>query len=126
MTYRKATDLEGTPLEWLATLESYEKDLKILKKLLAEVITKNTQADSKANAEHFQNQFIVQQNNIDELKHSIGQHAHLMFNDVKQHAGHVANTLANKHKEIDAEVKGLEKTLVELRQDFNKYAAKWM
>lgn len=126
MTYSKATNLVGTPLEWLSTLEFHEKDLAILKKLLAEVVNKNTQRDSNANAEHFQNQFIIQQNNIDELKHIIGRHAHLLFNDAEQHAGHVATTLAKKNKEIDDEVKGIGKILIELRQEFNRYAAKWM
>jgi ribonuclease HI len=126
MAYTNATNLVSSQIEWLSTLEFYEKDLEILKKRLTEIINKNTHTEARSGAEHFQNQFIVQKNNIDELKHIIGEHAHLIYEDAKQHAGHVENKLAGKHKEIDAEIKDVEKILIELRQEFNRYASKWI
>lgn len=126
MGYTNATHLGTTPQEWLKELDFFEKETGILEKRLAEVNIKNTSLESRANVEHFQNQFIVQRNNIAELKHSINEYAHAISIEIEQHAGHVETARMKEHRKIEDEIAGLEKVLYELRQDFNKYAAKWI
>jgi hypothetical protein len=54
-------------------LAFYNDDLKIFKARLEEVVSKNTNRDLLALAEHFQNQFIIQKNEMDELTHAINE-----------------------------------------------------
>ena len=126
MSYTNAINLGHAHQEWLKALDFYETELEILTGRLTEITAKNTIADAMEPAEHFQNQFIVQKNNIDELKHSINQHAHLVFEDAKKHVGRVEDTRVGEHKEIEGQVLQFEKVINELRQEFNKYATKWM
>ena len=126
MSYTNAAHLGAEHKTWLNSLEFYEKELDILESRLAEVAGKNTDAEARAGVEHFQNQFIVQRNNIDELKHAVNEHAHLAFEDAKHHAGHVETTRIDEHHKIDDQVKTFEKVINDLRHEYNLYLSKWM
>ncbi len=57
--------------EWLSKLKFYTDEISILKGRLEEIASKNNQQNVLAQVEHFQNQLIVQKNNIDEISHTI-------------------------------------------------------
>jgi len=126
MSYTNATNLSTEHKEWLDKLDFYEKELSILKDRLTEIAGKNSSLEARTGIEHFQNQFIVQQNNIDELRHTVKENAHLAFEEVKQHAGHVASGMVDEYKIIDDAIKSFEKVVNELRHEFNLYLTKWM
>ncbi len=65
------TEMHQEYREWLQNIAFYEDELKILKKQLSELSSKNTAFDIKTQVEKFQNQFIIQKNEIDILKHDI-------------------------------------------------------
>src|SRR6476661_6091400 len=102
MSYTNAANLGVQHSEWLRTLDFYKEELAILQKRLDEVASKNTAPDAMAKLEQFQNQFIVQRNNIDEYKHSIHEHAHQVYEDLTRHAGKVEETLIDDHKTLEA------------------------
>jgi hypothetical protein len=112
--------------EWLQAIEFYDKELDILENRLAEIISKNTGADAMAGAEHFQNQFIVQRNNIDELQHSIREHDHKAAEDAWAHAGHIHKELVSEHADVKENFSSFEKVMKDLRSEFNDYLSKWM
>ena len=126
MSYTNAAHLGHAHQEWIKALDFYKDELNILEKRLTEISSRNTGAEVNAGAEHFQNQFIIQRNNIDELKHSINEHAHAVFEDVSNHAGRVEETKVTDHQRIGSEVAVLEKVINELRHEFNVYVAKWI
>ncbi len=126
MSYTTESNLSVEHGLWLVSLNFYEKELDILENRLAEVAEKNTDAAARAGVEHFQNQFIVQRNNIDELKHTVNEHKHLVFEDAKHHAGRVASSRVDDHKKIDDAVKTFEKIINDLRNEFNDFLSKWM
>jgi hypothetical protein len=126
MSYTNASNLGAEHGQWLGSLDFYEKELDILENRLAEVAEKNTDAEARAGVEHFQNQFIVQRNNIDELKHTVNEHKHLVFEDAKHHAGHVESLRVDEYKKIDDSVKTFEKIIKDLRHEFNNFLSKWM
>lgn len=126
MSYTNAKNLSAEHKEWLGKLDFYEKELGILKERLTEIAGKNSSLEARAGIEHFQNQFIVQQNNIDELKHTVKENAHLAFEEVKEHAGRVGSSMVDEYKIIDEGVQSFEKVVNELRHEFNLYLAKWM
>jgi len=126
MSYTNATNLGVQHSEWLRTLDFYKDELAILQKRLDEVAAKNTSPDAMARLEQFQNQFIVQRNNIDEYKHSINEHAHQVYEDLTHHAGKVEETLVEDHKKLEASMGQLEKIINDMRKELNAYLSKWM
>lgn len=126
MSYTNTANLGSEHSEWLGKLDFYKNEIGILKERLTEIADKNSSLEARAGIEHFQNQFIIQQNNIDEMKHSINENEHMAFEDVKQHAGHVSTVRVDENKKMEEEIKGFEKVMSDLRHEFNLYLTKWM
>ena len=87
MSYTSVPHLSTEHQDWLKAIDFYDNELDILEKRLAEVATKNTGIDAMKGVEHFQNQFIIQRNTIDELRHNINEHVHKTMLDAKDHGG---------------------------------------
>ena len=60
-------------LEWLKGLDFYKNELRFWRKKLAVVVMNQNTKDVLREAEHFQNQVIVQENQIDMLRHDVKQ-----------------------------------------------------
>src|SRR5687767_1967627 len=88
---KHATELHEEHVEWLTKLSFYKDGLKIMKGRLEEIAQKNTSKDVLAQVEHFQNQFIVQNQNIDQLKHAVNEHEAFVQREV------TLNPTANQH-----------------------------
>lgn len=71
METKKVYDLHEENKEWLNKLAFYKDELKVMQNRVSEIAAKNTAKDVLASVEHFQNQLIIQRNNIDELAHSL-------------------------------------------------------
>jgi hypothetical protein len=69
--------------EWKQKLQFYKDDLESISKRLEEVVIKNSSTEVLAQAEHFQNQFIIQRNEIDILLHDINQAEQAIQDDFK-------------------------------------------
>src|SRR5688572_300254 len=57
--------------EWMNNILFYKDELQIMEHRIQEIASKYTSKETLANVEHFQNQLIVQRNNLDTLKHEI-------------------------------------------------------
>ena len=126
MSYTNTASIGVEHTEWINKLDFYKNDIGILEQRLTEIAGRNSVSEARAGIEHFQNQFIVQRNNIDELKHAINENAHLAFEDAKAHAGRIDSDRLGVYKNLESQVKAFEKVVNELRQEFNQYAVKWM
>ncbi len=126
MSHTDVLELGNKQTQLLSLLDFYEKEIDFLKKMLQEIVEKNTNKNARTEAEHFQNQFILQQKNIDELKIKINQNKHLAYTDLKEHEGLVDDKIIKESKSIEKEVLSFEKIILELRQEYKKYLAKWM
>lgn len=126
MSYTSITKMQNLHDEAIRGLLFYKEELDILETRLAEVAQKNTSWEARQGIEHFQNQFIIQRNNIDELKHRINLHVQDMSKESSNHAGRIPEEQVKKEKELSTEYLGLEKIINEMRQEFNKYLSKWM
>ena len=112
--------------DWLKRLDFYKEELNILRERLQEVTSKNTNADFLKSVEHFQNQFLIQRNHVDELAHQIKANENLLVKEIEH------NPVAVDHRKVeshDAETDFMvffEKNFAELRAQFNVFLAKWM
>ncbi len=112
--------------DWLKRLDFYKEELTILRERLQEVTSKNTNTDFLKSVEHFQNQFLIQRNHVDELAHQIKVNENLLVKEIEQ------NPVAVDHRKVeshDAETDFMaffEKNFAQLRAQFNVFLAKWM
>jgi hypothetical protein len=126
MRYTNASLLNYEHFDWLKTIDFYKDDLSVLQKRLAEVSFKNTGKEVMADVEHFQNQIIVQRNNLEELSHGIYEHIHHVVEDSRVHAGKVAEPLVEEHSQKKDEFQSLMHVIKGLRHEFNHFIAKWL
>jgi hypothetical protein len=111
---------------WLNTLIFYRDDLTILKKRLEELVSKNNNKEFLKLVEHFQNQFIIQRNNIDELIHAIKSNENLLVKEVEENPVAVDRRKTAYHEKEKEMVESFEKNFNELRKEFISFCAKWM
>ena len=60
--------------QWLNNLNFYKDELVIMQNRISEIAQKNSAKEILANVEHFQNQFIIQKEQIDIISHEIKLH----------------------------------------------------
>jgi L-lactate utilization protein LutC len=108
-------------LTWERMLDFFKQENSFLKTRLSQVLDRKIDKEFLALAEHFQNEFIIKDDFIDELKHDISE----MEKAVKE------STLAmkivpdikveTKHNKLRNEMEYLEKNFTQLKNEFNKY-----
>lgn len=112
--------------DWINTLNFYKDEINILKARLEELALKNTSKKVSTEIEHFQNQFIIQRNNIDNIYHAI------KINESTFTASIEDNPVAAEHRKMEYHEKEhdlvttFEKNFKQLRKDFNNFSSKWM
>jgi len=126
MSYTSVSHCGNDHLQWLKSIDFYNDDLDILEKRLIEIVKKNNNHDAMAGVEHFQNQFIVQRNNIGQLRHLIHDHSGRVASDVHDHQGRIDTVLVTEHDSIKGQFESFEKVMNDLRHEYNLFLAKWM
>jgi NAD-dependent SIR2 family protein deacetylase len=112
--------------DWLKRLDFYKEEITILKERLDEVTKKNNASDFLRDVEHFQNQFIVQRNNIDELAHSINLNEQGLVKEVNSNPVAVDHRKVENHLAEEDFIGYFEKNFAELRGEYNRFLSKWM
>lgn len=110
----------------LRGLDFYKEEIMILKKRLEEIAADNTGHEVSEKVEYFQNQFLIQGNNIDELKHQIKENVKNIEHQIQESSGLVKVNTAGKNIDLYDQYLVLEKIINEIRQEFNRFASKWM
>lgn len=126
MTYTSITNIGNDHSFWRKGLEFYTEEIDMMETRLAEIAGKNTSFEARQGIEHFQNQFIVQRNNVDELQHEINLYVQKVGEDSQEHAGHIRTDLVTEHDSLQDKYENLEKIMNGLRHEFKDYLSKWM
>ena len=121
MSYINISHIGNKHNDWLSGLAFYKDDIHMMEQRLAEIAGRKLDLMARQNMEHFQNQFIVQKNNIDELRHKINEHLKHLGKDAGLHGGHINESLVSEHGNLEAEYKMLESVMNDLRHEFNNY-----
>lgn len=108
-------------MAWLRSLEFLRQENSHLKNRLAEVVDGSTDRDFLAQAEHFQNQFIIKDEYLDEMRHDVnGQERRLEGLMHKREAG-VDEFLRQAQRRLRGQMEYLEREFTGLRNQFNDY-----
>jgi hypothetical protein len=111
---------------WTNSLKFYKDEIILLRERLAEIAFKNTNKIILAEVEHYQNQFIIQRNKIDEIMHAIKLNENALIKEIN------SNPIAVDHRKVAAhtneaeQMKTFEKIFADLREKYNRFSSKWM
>jgi hypothetical protein len=120
------TDIHRTNREWLNLISFYQDELTIMEKRIAEVVSKNTDVEVLANAEHFQNQMIIQRNHLLDMQGEIVHLEDKITEEIKN------NPIASDHRRHETPVDLTERVsqfrvlFYELRKEFLEYLMRVM
>jgi predicted nucleic acid-binding Zn-ribbon protein len=112
--------------EWLNVLSFYKDDIKIMQKRIEEIVQKNTANDIMAQVEHFQNQLIIQQNHIDDMRKHIEKDEQHLISSVKTNEIAVDHRKLEDHTSEREDITAFEKNFEDLRKNLNRFLAKYM
>jgi hypothetical protein len=103
---------------WLRLLEFFKQENTVLKTHLAEVLDQKTNKEFLALAEHFQNQFIIKDEFIDELRHDVNLQIDALTGKDKSK---LEETMIKKQEKLRNEMEYMETDFSKLKNEFNRY-----
>lgn len=114
--------------DWLRSIHFYRQELEILRYRLTEIGGKNTARDVAATVDHFEIQFVIRNEQIDELEHQIGNTMASITKQAQQNggAGYIDKEYSATYQTLQDKVVAEEKAINELRHEFNRFSAEWM
>jgi len=112
--------------EWLNKLSFYGDEISVMQKRIEEIAQKNTAKEVKIKIEHFQNQLLIQKNNIDAFKHNIKDDEKLLKNNIMKNETAVDHRKVEDHSKEREDIEGFEANFNSLRKEFNLFLAEWM
>lgn len=113
--------------DWQRGLEFYKQELQIHTHRLSDVSGMyESKAELKPNVEHFQNQFIVQRNNIDQLAHDLGSFEKKVSHETQEMAQHISSDTLKEQDVLRDRYTALENTINALRHEHNSFLAKYI
>ena len=107
-------------MAWERLLDFFKQENSHLKTRLSEVLDNKTDKDFLALAEHFQNQFILKDEFVDEMSHDVREQEKTLV-VVAEKKANIEERLIKKQQKIRNEMEFLEKDFNRMKNEFNKY-----
>jgi hypothetical protein len=108
-------------MAWLRCLEFLRQENSHLKNRLAEVVDGSTDRDFLAQAEHFQNQFIIKDEYLDEIRHDVNGQERCLLGQVRRRETGMDELLRQVQRKLRGQMDYLEREFTGLRNQFNDY-----
>ena len=119
-------DLHFEHIVWTRQLEFSKDEIQFFKERAGEISQRYTDKDVLKRLEYFQNQFIIQRNEIDEFLHAIRIHEDSFVDEVAKNPVAVDRRLFNDHADERDRFDIFVKLYGELKTDFMTYLRRWM
>jgi hypothetical protein len=110
--------------DWLRELEFYKLELGILTERLAEVASANTAMSVAQQVEHFQNRFILLNEQLDVLRHDVKLKEQALQEEIKTKPSHIDEKISQPTETLLERVSYLFKSIADTRFEFNGFLAK--
>jgi hypothetical protein len=108
-------------LTWVRSLDFFKQENNFLKNRLSEVVDFTSDKSFLAQAEHFQNQFIIKDEFVDELKHDINEQERILMDRYIKTGNNLDDIAIQRQKNLREQIEYLEKDFTNLRNEFNNY-----
>ncbi len=109
---------------WIRSLSFYKEEAEVFENRLEEVVTKNTKKALLAEAEHFQNQFILQKEEFDILKHDIVKQEKTLVKSSKMGELALPRSVKQNQPLLRDRMQSAEKIFIETKHDFHRFVAR--
>ncbi|HEY0678857.1 MAG TPA: hypothetical protein VGD17_11260 [Chitinophagaceae bacterium] len=110
--------------DWDKSLKFYDDEILVLENRLQEVVTKNTRTSLLAEAEHFQNQFILQKEQFDLLLHDINERKATIETSIRERKPLVNGQASSAQEIMRSNMLMTEKIFIETRQEFYRFLSR--
>lgn len=124
MEATKIEVLHGEYREWLNKIDFYNDDLMVFRRRLEEIASRNTHPETMKQVEHFQNRFVIQRNELDEIKHLVNQAEHAIAENVIQNGTAVNRRSMDDDGKLRERVAQFEKLFHQLRVELLAFLSK--
>lgn len=111
---------------WSNEVRFFKDEIAIFESRLGELVTKNTDKEMLAELEHFQNQFIRQNEVADETLHALHQADAGLAKFAEDHPIANDRVLMDDHSNMRETMQSFRDRYNGLKADFQKFSAKWM
>src|SRR6478735_5136661 len=112
------TDLHEERRNWLNILLFTIDEMDSMRNRLSEIVLANNKSETTAQAEHFQNQFILQRNVLDILRHDINETEIEMAKQIEANPVATDRKTAPDHASLRERMDTFERLFNELKQEF--------
>ena len=119
-------DLHFEHKVWTRQLEFSKDEIEFFKERAGEISQHYTDKEVLIKLEHFQNQFIIQENEIDEFLHVIRLHEDSFVAEVEKNPVAIDHRFFNDHSDERDRFDMFVKLYTELKNEFMNYLRKWM
>ncbi len=110
---------------WQGRIQFLKKEIETFKSSLGSVVVGDFKLkNAMASVEHFQNQFILQREQLDIIRHDLKQHENLIEDVEKGKGKEPSPGLDNVHKVQREKLEQFEKIFHDLRKEFNVFLDK--
>jgi predicted nucleic acid-binding Zn-ribbon protein len=110
-------DLHREHADWQNRIAQLKNDIKDMSDRLGTIVSKLTPRDVPANVEHFQNQFIVQRNVLDIMRHDFKQYENMIEAEQKDNKK-ASEDLVKTRDAYRVRLSDFEQILNELKAEF--------
>ena len=112
---------------WTRELIFYKEEIKIFEDHLEALLKRNNKNGVPAQVEHFQNQFILQKEVIDYLKHDLGVSERQLAGFVYEMSGDgIENIKMDNHGKLRERMNTFRKIYREIKTEFRHFEMRWM
>ncbi|MCU0448847.1 MAG: hypothetical protein MUC97_03245 [Bernardetiaceae bacterium] len=119
-------DLHFNYRMWINQLAFYKEELKIFQKRLEEVAPRNTNQDFRQQLGHFQNHLVIQNEQLDILKHDIKGLENVLERQAQANPQHVTEMTFQNDGQIRERMETFVRLYDELKHDFMRFLATWL
>lgn len=112
--------------EWKNALGFYKDELGFFKNRLTAIASKNSGREIMQMVEHFQNQFLIQSENIDILRYDINEHLNGVAKEIQQHAGHISSEQLSVYRLLKDRFESEQKVFTGIKEEFAQFSGKVM
>jgi len=119
------SDLHFEHKQWERELEFWKDELKTFKNRLSELIGRYEDQKVLAKLEHYQNEFILHEGVINDLKETIEEHESNMAEHSKMGEEALDVSLVEKHVEFRKKMEAQRQIYAELKKDFFEFLTEY-
>lgn len=122
MSHKNTFKIAHEHQEWVSSIENLRVKISALQGTLTQLAVGMEDDAVLKQVEHFQNQFIIQSNHIDEIEHAIHLHIDRFEAGAKKEIQNPTTSLKKEHKSIPESLNELSSTLISLEKELKHFA----